>query len=220
MASPCPTVWLVGTEKTPKRRMSAALRRTQIIESARQVFGENGFAATRIRDIAARAGVNEAMIYRHFPSKEDLFEACVLEVFDDALASVRHSIDAFRLGLSGSDRQIDLAIRDFMTRLARIAVDIGPLIGATAFGPEAPVRQKLIERITALFDVAAEVAETGLRGRFRDGVDPHLSLEMAFGGLWFAASNAAWSGRELNVSTTIDQLVSWIYVGLMTPPDA
>src|SRR5581483_11692925 len=49
-------------------------RRAQIIEAAREVFLEQGLIATRIKDIAERAGITEPFFYRFFSSKEHLYE--------------------------------------------------------------------------------------------------------------------------------------------------
>jgi AcrR family transcriptional regulator len=59
-------------------RFSSGDRRQQILEIATEMFAAKGFSATTTREIAARAQVNEALIFRHFPSKDDLYWA-VLE---------------------------------------------------------------------------------------------------------------------------------------------
>jgi len=53
----------------------------QIIEAARKLFIKKGFKGTTIRDIAAEAGVNWAMINYYFRSKEDLFNTIIAEAF-------------------------------------------------------------------------------------------------------------------------------------------
>ena len=47
-------------------------RRKDILEAARQVFGEKGFHRARIEEIAVRAGVAHGTIYRYYPSKAAL----------------------------------------------------------------------------------------------------------------------------------------------------
>lgn len=59
-------------------RMSAADRRTQLLEIALNVFAQKGFNGATTKEIAAAAGITEAMIFRHFPSKQALYQA-VLE---------------------------------------------------------------------------------------------------------------------------------------------
>ncbi len=54
--------------------MSAEDRRNAIIEAVMPVFAQKGFAATTTKDLALAAGISEALLYRHFPSKESLYE--------------------------------------------------------------------------------------------------------------------------------------------------
>ncbi len=65
-----------GIEPRPKRiRLTAEARRTQLIDVAITLFGEHGFAGTTTKAIARAAGVSEAIIFRHFPSKVELYKA-------------------------------------------------------------------------------------------------------------------------------------------------
>lgn len=58
-------------------RRRKALRPGEILAAALACFGERGFAATRLEDVAARAGVTKGTLYLYFPSKEELFKAVV-----------------------------------------------------------------------------------------------------------------------------------------------
>lgn len=76
----------------------------QILEKAGIAFAKYGPEATRVKDIAELCGVNEALIYQHFPSKEDLyFEAMQLlnekKVADslDIAKNAKNSYEALRL---------------------------------------------------------------------------------------------------------------------------
>jgi AcrR family transcriptional regulator len=63
-------------EKIPdKSRMAAEDRRQQIIDVAVQLFSQKGFRGTTTKEIALAAGVNEAIIFRHFATKRDLYAA-------------------------------------------------------------------------------------------------------------------------------------------------
>jgi AcrR family transcriptional regulator len=55
--------------------MSSDLRRSQLLRSAIDTFARRGFAGTKTRDIASAAGVSEAILFRHFATKEDLYHA-------------------------------------------------------------------------------------------------------------------------------------------------
>ncbi|MGH9306522.1 MAG: TetR/AcrR family transcriptional regulator [Acidimicrobiales bacterium] len=60
-----------------KPRLSREARRQQILDAAAQVFGRLGFEATRMDDVAKAASVSKGLLYKHFPSKDDLFRALV-----------------------------------------------------------------------------------------------------------------------------------------------
>jgi AcrR family transcriptional regulator len=57
------------------RRLPRGQRREQIIAAATRAFAKAGFAATGLDDIAAEAGISRAILYRHFDSKTDLYQA-------------------------------------------------------------------------------------------------------------------------------------------------
>ncbi len=55
--------------------MNPTERRELIVRAALRLFGRHGYAATRLDDVAAAAGVTKPMVYRHFESKKDLYVA-------------------------------------------------------------------------------------------------------------------------------------------------
>ncbi|WP_430785503.1 TetR/AcrR family transcriptional regulator [Actinoplanes sp. G11-F43] len=69
-------------------RADAARNRLKVIEAAERVLAKDGAAAS-MRDIAGRAGVGLATVYRQFPTKESLFEAIVAERVARLLARAR-----------------------------------------------------------------------------------------------------------------------------------
>src|ERR1700759_5049178 len=68
------------------RAMRAAERRAAIVEAAMEEFIARGFAATRLDDIAKRAGVAKGTIYLHFKDKESMFEELVRTVIVPVVA--------------------------------------------------------------------------------------------------------------------------------------
>lgn len=57
--------------------MAADERRLQLIKIAVQLFSQRGFRGTTTREIAAAAGISEAMVFRHFATKQDLYRAII-----------------------------------------------------------------------------------------------------------------------------------------------
>jgi len=58
-------------------RMSGDDRRKQILQTAFDLFSRRGFSGTTTKDIAKAAGVSEAMVFKHFASKDELYRALV-----------------------------------------------------------------------------------------------------------------------------------------------
>jgi AcrR family transcriptional regulator len=65
--------------KSPNPRLSSEERRIAIIRAALKVFSESGFHGTTTKALAKAAGVSEALLFRHFPSKDDLYTAMQTE---------------------------------------------------------------------------------------------------------------------------------------------
>lgn len=65
----------IASGAVPHRRLSADERRHQLVEIAARLFAQHGFSGTTTREIARAAGVTEAIIFRYFPRKDDLYAA-------------------------------------------------------------------------------------------------------------------------------------------------
>jgi AcrR family transcriptional regulator len=81
----------------PRVRMTGAQRRQQLLDIGRELFGQRGFEATSIEEIAARADVSKPVVYEHFGGKEGLYEVVVdremqtlLDRFTSALSAPGH----------------------------------------------------------------------------------------------------------------------------------
>ena len=61
----------------PRWRRLPGERPGQILQAALEVFGERGLSASRLEDIAKRAGLSKGTIYLYFPNKEELFREMV-----------------------------------------------------------------------------------------------------------------------------------------------
>jgi AcrR family transcriptional regulator len=83
-----------GLRETPRRRIPAGERRAQIMRVAGGLFARDGYAGTRIDDIATAAEVTKPIVYRHFDSKKALYMAL--------LAKHEEDLPTFTEGLSGT----------------------------------------------------------------------------------------------------------------------
>ncbi|MEC7258518.1 MAG: TetR/AcrR family transcriptional regulator, partial [Pseudomonadota bacterium] len=66
---------MTDTPRKPGRPKAGADLRDDILDHAETAFAEQGFAGATLRDIASRAGVNQALLRYYYGSKQDLFDA-------------------------------------------------------------------------------------------------------------------------------------------------
>lgn len=69
------------------RRSISELKQNAILTSARAIFLERGYSRSGMSDIARQADVSTATLYKHFPSKENLFQAVVDENYSESNTS-------------------------------------------------------------------------------------------------------------------------------------
>lgn len=88
----------------------------KIVEAARKIFTQKGYAATKTRDIAEEAGINLALLNYYFGSKENLFKLIVTEKFED-LFGLMSPI------LSDKDITLEEKIRTLVTNYTKLLTE-------------------------------------------------------------------------------------------------
>jgi AcrR family transcriptional regulator len=83
-------------------------RPAELMEAALDLFAEKGYAATRLDDVAQRAGVSKGTLYLYFDSKEDLFKAVVRQGLVPAIVEAEKLVDNFDGSAAELFRQIVL----------------------------------------------------------------------------------------------------------------
>lgn len=151
-----------------KRRKTA--RPQEILDAALACFAERGFAATRMDDIAARAGVTKGTIYLYFENKEAVFKTLARESIVLRLSEVRDGMQHFEGKTSDLLRFVITTMNDFITTSDRVVLPKVLLAEVGNFPELAQFwRQEIIDRGLGLF---ASVIERGIaRGEFRK-LDP------------------------------------------------
>jgi AcrR family transcriptional regulator len=165
--------------KAVKQRRAPNERPAEILEAALALFVEKGFAATRLDDVAARAGLSKAAIYLYFEDKTALFQGVVRQTIAANLLTVEALIRAHR----GPVGELIPRILDFMasrvedTPMASIAKlviaesrafpEIGRFYLEEVIGRGVPIFEGLIARAVA-------------SGEFRK-VDPMLTVRSLIG---------------------------------------
>ena len=108
------TNWLVNILNTlnPSRTQTerADLTRARILEAAIRQFSANGLAGARTEQIAEEAGVNKALLYYYFKSKEDLYSAALESVFEEVRSSSAAVLEA---KYSAGERFLQIVLGNF-----------------------------------------------------------------------------------------------------------
>ncbi len=82
-------------EPAARRGRRKQARPGELLEAALDLFVEKGYAATRVEEIAARAGVSKGTLFLYFSSKEELFKAVVADAIAVHLDSWKQEVLAF-----------------------------------------------------------------------------------------------------------------------------
>jgi TetR/AcrR family transcriptional regulator len=90
---PNPTTATALPRQRRERRKEA--RPGELLEAALTLFVEKGFAATRVEEVAARAGVSKGTLFLYFPSKEELFKAVVRDNIAGRFPEWNEELDRF-----------------------------------------------------------------------------------------------------------------------------
>lgn len=77
---------VLETKPKPRWERRKDARPQELLDAALALFVERGYAATRLDDVAARAGVSKGTLYLYFENKEELFKAVVRANLVSALA--------------------------------------------------------------------------------------------------------------------------------------
>jgi AcrR family transcriptional regulator len=133
-----------------RRRLTRDQRRHDLIDVSAQLFAAKAYDDVLMEDVAERAGVSRALLYRHFPSKRDLFGA-VYERAAQQLIAATELDDERPLDeqvSAGLDAHIDYFIANRNTVLAANRVLAGdPTIQAIISDELAVIRTRLVEAI-------------------------------------------------------------------------
>src|SRR3954449_2318740 len=103
----------MGAVKT--KRMPRAVREQQMLDAAVQIFGQRGYMAASMDEIAELAGVSKPLVYLYLNSKEDLFTACIRREARALTEAVRAAVGS---GLP-ADRQLWDGLRAFFGHTAQ-----------------------------------------------------------------------------------------------------
>ncbi|WP_188484761.1 TetR/AcrR family transcriptional regulator [Cellulomonas carbonis] len=190
-------------------RMPAGVRRAQVLQVAQELFAREGYHHVSMDDIADRAEVSKPVLYRHFPSKLDLYLAVVdhrgqelVERIDEALAEV--PVEA------GSGRAVVRAIVQAYVEFVEQAGDSFSLLFESDVTRDSDVRMR-IEHASA---EAGRAVCRGLQGISGLPAPEAELLSTALIGMTQVAATSRYRRRDVGVQETVDLVTALAWRGV------
>ena len=157
---------ITNTATKPRWRRRKSARPEEILAAALDVFTDRGFAATKLEDVARRAGVTKGTIYLYFENKEALFKALIRQTIVPVIAQGEELAKSF----TGSARDLfERLVREYWRLVGETSlVGIPKLMMAEANNFPELARFYYEEVVTRGRRLMASVLERGIKaGEFR-----------------------------------------------------
>jgi TetR/AcrR family transcriptional regulator, cholesterol catabolism regulator len=200
-----------------ERESKYARTRARILDAAAHVLSVNGYAGTRLSDVARYAEIQAPAIYYYFPSRDDLIEEVMYCGIADMGRYLQEVLDALPPETSPMDRIMaaveahlrhELELSDYTTASIRNSGQVPEQLRTRQMDEEA--RYGMIWR--RMFDDAAD------DGQLRPDLDPRMAQLLALGALNWTAE--WWNPRRGSVEAIVKNAQSLVRHGLSPTTDA
>lgn len=205
--------------RIPKFRRRAEDRPDEVLDAALALFTEKGFAATRVEDIATRAGLSKGAVYLYFPSKEAILEALVkrsvVPIADGALAVISNYSGDPRPVIAMALKHVASRITD--PKLAAIPrLMIREIINFPDFADM--YRREVLDRV---IPAVQRLIQNGVAEGYFRKVDPEMTLRSVIGPviahLMISELFGIRPATGLEIDRLVDNHLSILFDGLSAP---
>jgi AcrR family transcriptional regulator len=199
---------MVGKKKKP---LEEADTKARILAAATEVFASIGFAGARVDEIAARAGVNKAMLYYHVGDKERLYATVLTDTIDRVPPALRKALENVDTPAEKLKCVLE-TLASFGTKHPHFV----PIMLREIASGGATLPDEMLVRMAGIFRVVADVLAEGMQeGAFRS-VDPLLTHVTLVGSMLFLVASQPIRARIANIAGipqehTLDDLASHTY---------
>jgi len=148
-----------------------------LILTAEVMFAENGYEGTTVRDIAARAGINPALIYYHFESKEHLYKS----IFELRLRLLTDSLNALPVNTTASNFEKLLSYVTIYIAGIRDNFYFYRILNSEIFSfRNHSFKTAILDTVKASADIFRKVVNAGIAGNEFRNIDTDLFLMTLF----------------------------------------
>jgi TetR/AcrR family transcriptional regulator len=180
---------------SPRKPASEADTRQRILAAAAEVFGEIGFAGARVDEIAARAGVNKAMLYYHVGDKDKLY-ATVLTDTVDRVPPILHAA----IAEADSPAEKLQCVLDTFSSLPQSNPHFVPIMLREIASGGATLPDEMLVRMAAVFRAVADVLAEGVKKKAFRKTDPLLTHVTLIGSMMFLVASQPIRARLAKVA--------------------
>lgn len=168
-------------------------RKEQVIRSAAELFREKGYAASSMRDLAQKLGIEAASLYSHIKSKEEILR----QLCFDMAAEFRKSLqEVEKLNVSSSEK-LKLGIIGHIQVMAKDLTASAVFMNEHRHLSQPYLRDFLLLRINYINRFKAIIEQGARQGEFKDDIDKKLAVMTLF-------SSLNWMPMWYDPSSTID----------------
>jgi AcrR family transcriptional regulator len=209
-------------ERGPKFRRRAEARPDEVLDAAIELFMKKGFAATRVDDIAKRAGLSKGAVYLYFPSKEAVLEGLVrraiIPIADSALEALRSYEGDPRIVIGAVIRMLGHRFGD-PRMLAVPRVVFREVLGFPHLA-----EMYRVEVLDKVIPVVTGLIRRGVEQGYLRQVDPELTIRSIIGPMMLHLVLAEvfdiHPDGGLHFDRLVDNHLSILFDGLSAPPSA
>jgi AcrR family transcriptional regulator len=182
-------------------RLSADERRRSIIQAAQEVFSRSSFHGARTRDVADAAAVNQATLFQHFRTKEELFEQAVIAPLVETMRGLDERARSYRA--ADTPEALAEAAGPAIHRYAEVFASIFPLLTAALFSDREQGSRFYREQILPF--LTARAAAFG--PHVRDAVDPETLALVNFGIMFAIVLDQEYGDGRRDLDAVLEQVV-------------
>jgi TetR/AcrR family transcriptional regulator, cholesterol catabolism regulator len=164
-------------------RRGEAVRQTELLGIAADLFADRGYVATTVRDIADEAGILSGSLYHHFDSKESMIDEILSTFIDQTLASYETVIAEGK----GPKETFEGLVKTSLESMVESRSAILIYQNEARFLAAQPRFSYLTTAHTKFEKIWTEVLKKGVKsGEFRDTIDPKLVYRLVRDTVWTA----------------------------------
>ena len=208
--------------KARRTRRSPEEVRRLLVESARSTFASSGYAGASTREIAERAGVSEALLFRHFGTKAQLFQKAILDPFHEF---INDYLEVWKASIDGPLQPAEVPSHNYVAGLYDLLREHRELVMAlvTAHAYEVDVTSNGGgELLSGALDRLEQVVQAEVDRRGFEGVDIPVTIRLVFGMVismavldeWLFPSQKRRPGRD----RIVNEMVAYMVHGLAHRP--